>query len=100
MSLIGRWRRRLFGQPDPPRVFDWGRGNIDVDKELPFLREQVRSHWSTVPVRLAGPSFLDNFTNETEEMRQGYRRALAEPAIKSALLGKIAAVMQLGLQVK
>lgn len=100
MSLIGRWTRRLLGQPDPPRVFDWGRGHIDWDRELPFLQEQIRSHWSAVPIRMAGPTLLDNFTCETDQMRLGYRRALAEPTIKAALLGKIFAVMSLKVQVK
>ncbi len=97
MSLLGRFFRRLTGNltdARPPRAW----GGINVDAELPFLHEQIRAYNSGVPIRAMR---LDNFSCETVEMREGYRRALlAEPAIKAALVGKIAAVQALGLQVK
>lgn len=101
MSLLGRLRDRLTGRR-PSAYAGTGYGPVvDRDRELPFLHEQVRAYASPVPVRVGGPNLLDNFSGETAEMRTGYRRALlAEPAIKAALLGKIAAVQALGLQVK
>jgi hypothetical protein len=99
MSLAGRVWRRVTGRESPARsVYDVR--NIDLDLELPFLKEQIRANASTVPMRAIGPALLDNFTRESPEMREAYRRALSEPAVKAALFGKICAVMNLGLQVK
>jgi len=75
-----------------------GSGVIDLDRELPWLQEQVKAYAGMYRVRAT--IFQDNFTGETVEMRTAYRHALAEPAIKAALLGKIGSVMALGLQVK
>lgn len=99
MSLLGRLRDRLTGRRPYPASA--GGGFIDRDRELPWLHEQIRANQSLAPVRVGGPTLLDNFSGETHEMRAGYRRAvLAEPAIKAALLGKVAAVQALDLQVK
>lgn len=98
MSLAGRILSRLTGRPErSPTIY----GPMPVLEELPYLREQVRAYASATPVRVTGPGIFDNFTGETAEMRVAYRRAFtAEPAVKAALLGKIAAVQALGLNVK
>jgi len=101
MSLAGRILRRVTGQPDARPGYPTAYGDISIDKELPYLREQIRAYASVAPIRVTGPTWLDNFTGETFEMRRAYRNALlAEPSIKAALVGKIAAVQALGLQVK
>jgi hypothetical protein len=96
MSLAGRILRRLTGQ-SRPRLSP-GSGLIDLDRELPWLHEQVKAYAGMYRVR--STIFQDNFTGETVEIRAAYRHALAEPAVKTALLGKIGSVMALGLQVK
>ena len=48
------------------------------------------------------PNFLpwiDNYDDETPEMRRTYRKMLADPNIKSAVLGKILGVANLKLQI-
>lgn len=96
MSLAGRILRRLTGRTNAPKTLR--AGVIDYDRELPWLQEQVKAYAGMYRVR--STIFQDNFTGETVEMRTAYRHALAEPAVKTALLGKIGSVMALGLQVK
>jgi hypothetical protein len=71
---------------------------FNPDLELPWLQEQIRTHAGAV--RLRHSVHTDNFTGETLEMRLAYRRGLAEPAVKAALIGKIANVASLNLNVK
>lgn len=98
MSLLGRLIRRARGLPDAaPAIYGPVR---TIEQELPYLHEQIRAYASFSPVRISGNSPLDNYTNETAEIRMAYRAALAEPTIKAALLGKISAVQALGLNVK
>lgn len=95
MSLVSRIIDRALGRqprsyPSAPR--------IDPAVELPFLNEQIKAYNTTL--RMRQTSLFDNYTAETVEMRNAYRRAsLAEPAIKAALIGKIGNVMSLGLNV-
>jgi len=96
MSLLGRIKNRLSGKSDGQAI---SLPYLRPEQELPFLHEQIRAYSSVVPIRASRG--IQNYSGETAEMRMGYRRALlAEPAIKAALLGKIAAVMSLGLNVK
>lgn len=96
MSLLSRVRnlaRRVSGTGLPiPNNTSPSRDLIDRDVELPWLNEQLRVYASQM--RMRGVSY-DNYTAETAEMRLAYRKALAEPTVKSALLGKIYAVMAL-----
>lgn len=96
MSLFSRIRqiatrlmRGQVGTTNPTRDL------IDRDAELPWLNEQLRVYASQI--RLRGVNY-DNYTAETVEMRMAYRKALAEPTVKAALLGKIYSVMALQVQ--
>lgn len=65
-----------------------------------WLSEQVRSY--ATPQPYAGPltSSADNWTGETWEMREGYRKyAFKEPSVKSSLMTKILAVSELDMVV-
>ncbi len=102
MSLLSRIKdavRAPLATSFPQRRTSAG-GIINFERELPWLHEQIRYYQSVVPVRVAGRGAVANFTNEDAEMRRAYRAALAEPSVKAALLGKISAVMSLGLQCK
>lgn len=97
MSLVSRLRDRILGR-SARRSMVSGPA-INIDAELPYLTEQLRTY-SAAGLYMRERQ-LDNFSGETAEMRTAYRRALlAEPAIKAALVGKIAAVQALGLNVK
>lgn len=65
-----------------------------------WLAEQVKAY--ATPQPYAAPlTGGDNYTGETWEIREGYRRfAFKEPSVKAALLSKMLAVAQLNLVVK
>ena len=74
----------------------------------PSPTNYARAHWRTaekisgLPRGIKIPAFLpffDDQTGETATMRLYYRRMLADPVVKSALMGKIFAVSQLDLQI-
>jgi hypothetical protein len=66
-----------------------------------WVSEQIRAYATPQPYASPLLSASDNFTGETWEMREGYRRfALKEPSVKASLLTKILAVAQLDLIVK
>lgn len=93
--MFGEWlgrmtRRMLTGYPS----------NATPELHNAWLGEQVRAY--ATPQPYAGPltSAADNWSGETWEMREGYRKfAFKEPAVKSALMTKILAVSQLDLVV-
>ena len=65
-----------------------------------WLGEQVAAYATPQPYAAPLTNAADNWTGETWEMREGYRRfAVKEPSVKSALLTKCLAVSQLDLQV-
>lgn len=71
---------------------------INIERERPWLEEQLRT-WAGTYYRRQSPLVANNQIGETAEMRQAYRSAVAEPAVKAALLGKIGNVLRLDLEV-
>ncbi len=69
---------------------------IQREQEIPFLEEQLKYYQGNY-VRRFTP-LTDNLTGETVEMRYAYRRAVAEPTVKAALIGKIGQVASLDLR--
>ncbi|MCX7664400.1 MAG: hypothetical protein N2112_02515 [Gemmataceae bacterium] len=95
MSLYSRIRQIATRLMKPVGSTNPSRDLIDRDVELPWLQEQLRVYASQS--RLRGVNY-DNYTQETTEMRLAYRKCLAEPTVKSALLGKIYSVMALKIR--
>lgn len=91
-------REVVNNNPLPVVSVPSGPTSIDMQSEMPFLHEQMRVYAGVSHLRRS--AFHDNFTGETREMRLKYRYALAEPAVKAALIGKIINVCSLSLQVK
>jgi hypothetical protein len=81
---------------NPSRSFLYRHPSIDFDRDMNFLNEQMRTHAGVSQTR--HNIFADNWTGETREMRLAYRKALAEPTVKAALLEKIISVCRLNLQ--
>ena len=98
-KLLGKlpiqWVGKLFWGRSALRVPD----DISEDAEALAMREKILAR-----VAAGGPmKFLplsDNYTEETQEMRDTYPIMLREPAVKAALLTKILAVAQLEPQVQ
>lgn len=64
-----------------------------------WLQEQIKAYATPQPYAAPLTSAADNWTGETWEIREGYRRfAFKEPSVKASLLTKILAVSQLDLQ--
>lgn len=95
MSLYSRLRQIFDRVTNRTQANPSSRDLINRELELPWLQEQLRVYASTVPMR--GINY-DNYTHETAEMRLAYRKAVSEPTVKSALLGKIYSVMSLDLR--
>lgn len=74
--------------------------SITAEDHNSWLSEQIRAYATPQPYAAPLTSSGDNWTGETWEIREGYRRyALKEPSVKAALLTKILAVAQLDLVV-
>lgn len=74
------------------------RESLDVEPGRYIRRERAASG----PRDIIFPWFLpyiDDYTGETQQMRLAYRRMLADPNVKSAVLGKLLSVAALDLQV-
>lgn len=71
-------------------------GEIVIDRAAED--ESMRVYYGVT--RLRHSRFHDNFTYETREMLEAYRKWPAEPTAKAALAGKVMNVAALGLQVK
>ncbi len=70
--------------------------------ESQFLAmEKLRAYLGSAGAHTRFLPFLDNFSNETGDMRTAYRKMLiAEPAVKAALLSKVLAVAALDVTVQ
>ncbi len=90
LSTLANPNKRVLIQPSGP-------GITDYNNEINFLHEQMAVYAGVNHLRRT--PFTENQTGETREMRLKYRYALAEPAVKAALLGKITSVMSLSMQV-
>lgn len=74
--------------------------NFTADDHNAWVSEQVAAYATPQPYAAPLTNSADNWTGETWEMREGYRRfAVKEPSVKAALLTKCLAVAQLDLQV-
>jgi hypothetical protein len=91
-SVLGWIRDRLGGYPGPVIA--------QYDRDI---RDQIKTEKAR-----AGPSgillpwflpYIDDYTQETPQIRQEYRRMLRDPNVKAALLDKLFGVASLELQV-
>src|SRR5262245_26343688 len=90
---LAEWLRRALGWIGPT---DSRPIYTRTDQELD--REKIRSGPSGVILPWFLPYF-DDQTGETVAMRLAYRRMLADPNVKAAMLGKLLGVASLDLQV-
>lgn len=97
-AIRNSFRETVSHAPQPVEFVPSGPSSMTLQQEMPFLHEHMRVYAGVS--RLRRSVFHDNFTGETREMRLKYRFALAEPAVKAALIGKIISVCSLSLQVK
>lgn len=96
-GIFGWLRDAVFGWPGPKMASGNSLQPLNrVDQEL--TTEKVRSGPHGIIFPWFAP-YLDDRTGETATMRLAYRRMLADPNIKAAILGKILAVCALDLQI-
>jgi hypothetical protein len=76
----------------------WGkRANPDTRNWARRQVEKIRGWWSSGALVI--PPWVDNFTQETQEIRDAYHPMLAEPMVKAAHLSGIASVQALDCSV-
>src|SRR5580692_2649973 len=79
---------------------DWLRPRPGSTSDEYLSREKIHARIGASGVKLRFLPLTDNYTEETQEMRNAYRIMLREPTVKAALFTKILAVASLDIQVQ
>ena len=75
-----------------------GQGKEDVQRFV--FQEKVRGYLGAIGNQARFFPLIDNYTEETAEIRQAYRVMLRDPYVKAALFTKVLAVASLDPQVQ